>query len=611
MRAAVIGLACAAWAGTARADTPRPTLAELGLCPGKKVALDDVVPARGDFVALAESTARRATVANPAATAAMEPLVAAQKARAAASLAAPVLAGKDTSTALFVTARAALKDPSDPVVASNLGVLLAARGELAASNRALLHAGALAPGAPLVTVNRAWTLYRAGDAAGARALFEKQPELASSKLGLSLLDACAGGGGGGAPGKAQAIREALEARPSPGGEEAVAAVDPKQPFAYRDEDPELPDPPISMDIDNAPEDGKAAKLMAQATAKRIAELGPRMAVIKRIPGDQRQKDRYGALHQILSHRVRDELERFNAEVQPLMREMWDLGAARLQAWGPRMQACGGDTRCGKQVEYEMCIELKEKGEALHPRMFDAIDGGWRRMKPLLVDEWAYSIGMLKVFQNPGWIEQLQLLLEVEVVSAYHQYVMAAASWNQVATGVLRAKCRPPPPPPEPREAKVAALDADEEGLCSDEHPVVEIDTGIQFAGTSAAMELDCFKVKIELKRGELGGWMGYLAFDPMQGELTVFGGRWGGVDVPSSEAVLEARVGWFMTYRGEHGPTSTGIEGEGSAVGPGGAGWEAEFQIDAVALLGGPPGDAAAERKFFTGDLSPKFAVGE
>jgi len=607
MRAGVVALAWVMGLGAARAETPRPTLGELGLCPGTKVALDTVVPARADFVALAESVARRATVANPAATSAMEPLVAAQKARAAASLAAPILAANDTSVALFVTARAALKDPSDAVVVSNLGVLLAAKGDLAASNRVLLYADSLAPGRPLVDVNRAWTLYRAGEAAGARALFEKQAGLASSKLGLALLDACAGGGG---PEKARAIRKALAERPSVGGEEAAAASDPAQPFPYRDEDPELPDPPISMNIDNAPEDAKAARTMAEALSRWMVETGPKMAVFKRIPGDQRQKDWYGTLHQILSYRVRDELGRFNAEYLPLVQEMWDLGAKRLQSWAPRMQACGGDSLCAKQVEYEMCVELKEKGEALHPRMFDAIDGGWRRMKPLLVDDWAYSIGMLKVFQNQGWIEQLQLLLEQEVITTYHQYVFAAASWNRMATSILQAKCQPPPPPPEPREAKVVVPDADEDGMCSDEHPVVEVDTGIQFAGTKAAMEVDCFKVKIELKRGKLGGWMGYLAFDPMQGELTVFGGRWGGAEVPGSDAELEARVGWFMTYRGEHGPTSTGIEGEGTAVGPGGVGWEAEFQIDALALLGGPPGDAAAERKFFDYDISPKFAVG-
>jgi hypothetical protein len=148
-------------------------------------------------------------------------------------------------------------------------------------------------------------------------------------------------------------------------------------------------------------------------------------------------------------------------------------------------------------------------------------------------------------------------------------------------------------------------------MCSDLFPVVEVDTGIRWLGTSYTLEVDCTAVKLELKRGKGEGWMGSLKLDALKGEMTYFIGRHAGDKLPGDAGVLEARVGVFVTMHDEKGLMAAGVEGEGSAVGPDGAGWEGEFQADFVALLGGPPADGEQERKWFTKDLSPKFAVGE
>lgn len=96
-----------------------------------------------------------------------------------------------SSSAIYATALSALKKPDDPLIASNLGVVLTQACDYVSAKKAMLYADGLKPNTPLFILNEGWIHYNAGDNTNAKSLFETavalSPDLSSAKLGLGLL----------------------------------------------------------------------------------------------------------------------------------------------------------------------------------------------------------------------------------------------------------------------------------------------------------------------------------------------------------------------------------------------------------------------------------------
>jgi tetratricopeptide (TPR) repeat protein len=114
-----------------------------------------------------------------------------------ASQAGPVLFISGAAGAsVYASAVAAVANPDDLQVASNLGVALDSIPDAKAASAVLLYARKLAPQQALPALNLAWVYFNSGHAAEAKALFQNaavlDPDSSGAPAGLGMLASCKG-----------------------------------------------------------------------------------------------------------------------------------------------------------------------------------------------------------------------------------------------------------------------------------------------------------------------------------------------------------------------------------------------------------------------------------
>jgi len=590
------------------------------MCPGKPVKLPLKAPSKGEYQKLAAAAATRSgKQLGKAAVKGLDGDLArsGDPAVVGSVLTVGALSRGSSGGALYIAARTAAKLPDDALAASNLSAMLVARGEVVDAEKAILRSIALAGDKPVNLSNRGWVHYRAGDVDGARALFtaalQKNADLALAERGLAMLAACRDEVD---QAKQHWDRASKTPWPSPMNDlarEKQSKDDPGPPPSdppAPDAPPELelPPPPISQAFERTPADADAAershkdlldrRIKWQAEQLRFREKTQKLWDQGRYGGIE--VNRYQARHEPYGTEMDDTAKKFRTVYQVLQKSWTDftMSVAAQQRRQGEIAACGGDDPCVKGVRYRQCLEYKQRAETLHTNMWPVFQDHWPRAEAAIKKNWRQSWALIARFPDPEWIELHRIMLEGQVLIAYATFIDSAWVWNGQMKQVAQMTCKPPPPPAS-TEQKFAKAGQGPKGPCP--VPTLELKFA-KFAGVS--LELQCFSLKLEIAAPGVGPRpMGYLKYDVLDNELTVFGGAKIGGDVPGGE--LEGRAGLFLSFT-DDGPTGFGMEGELSASVAGGVGAEAELQLNVMAIGAGPPVEGEQAMEILKGDFAIK-----
>lgn len=560
-----------------------PTLEGMGVCPKATVKLPTKAPTPAGYSKIAGDIAAAYRKRLGASAAKLDPDIAKTTTpNATTGLVGGALASGSGAGAIYVAARAAAAHPKDPLVASNLGALLVADRKYSDAYSVLLHADALAPDQKLVTTNRAWAQYGARDPR-AKATFEsvtaKESDHASARLGLGLLAAC----GGDAKAGADHIAASAMRRKSALAQYAYAAVSPSSPSPYTGSNPlELPPLPISASWDLSAKDKRDSaalhKQLLEIHLKWTAGLQARNDKIKSLYAQGRrggiEGNLYASLHEPYSKAASAKAKEGVKQLVQMPSDLTQWTLSAFQRTAPARQACQGDSRCVKQVEFDDCMLTKQRAIEGHAKFAPLAQRGWADAKPLVEEMWLRSTGLLERYHDPEWAELHRANLEAEVALDFNMFVTPVYAWSGLVDAIHRTQCVPPPPPPSGPEpdAKIPGVKADGCGL-----PAFEVEIKV------VSFEIECLEVKVQVKSP--AGPMAYLQYDALKGQTTVFAGIGAGDTIGGSG--LEGRVGVFVEVTGST-LTGVGLEAEGTAK-LGGVGGEAKFRADALALEGGAP----------------------
>jgi tetratricopeptide (TPR) repeat protein len=180
------------------AQTAKSTSQSSTPCPPAHASLvTAAAPTRAEYVVLVKSLVETYGKKLGTHRAEFDHIFAKPGAASTASQAGPVLFISGAAGAsVYASAVAAVANPDDLQVASNLGVALDSIPDAKAASAVLLYAHKLAPQQAMPALNLAWVYFNSGHAAEAKALFQNaanlDPDLSGPSAGLGMLASCQG-----------------------------------------------------------------------------------------------------------------------------------------------------------------------------------------------------------------------------------------------------------------------------------------------------------------------------------------------------------------------------------------------------------------------------------
>jgi tetratricopeptide (TPR) repeat protein len=457
-----------------------------------------------------------------------------------ASQAGPVLFISGAAGAsVYASAVAAMANPDDLQVASNLGVALDSIPDAKAATAVLLYAHKLAPQQAMPALNLAWVYFNSGHATEAKTLFQNaallDPDLSGPPAGLGMLASCQGDtatamsmfrkslsksySGVVAAGYTQAQKQEEQQQQ----QQSSTEPPPSFPPSGSDDSSPLPDLPATTDpqatLGNVPAFQQAiiyADTETKAATARALDAGNRvLAIIRHSQIDpdgtinlprtfDKQLFEYGQIVKLtVGASMQGNIQPTEAAFQPMLAATKQM-SDQVKAEMPHLEelskeheaalAAGDQVRAAElqyqvdQITFRWCKLTKQTLEidyAQHFKVYKLFSDSSRASSR---DLYAYSQPIIDQIWVPSLNDWVQASRELYVLIPYGTSARYANSLAEVARGINNLKCVEPQPPKPPKTIKNPTL--------TKKKPDCPLNPPLSLDLVVAKLELGCEKVKI-------------------------------------------------------------------------------------------------------------------
>jgi tetratricopeptide (TPR) repeat protein len=550
MSAAASGGAGNASAAPASPDPLAAVQGQKPPCPPAHASLvTAAAPTRAEYVALVKSLVETYGGKLGTHRAEFDRIFAKPGSSSTASQAGPVLFVSGAAGAsVYASAVAAVANPDDLQVASNLGVALDSIPDPKAASEVLLYAHKLAPQQSMPALNLAWVYFNSGHAAEAKALFQSvsvlDPDLSGPSAGLGMLASCKGDTATAMIMFRKSLSKGYSGVVAAGYVKAQQAEEKQQQQQKSTEPP--PSFPPSGDADSSPlpdlgattdpqetlgnlpafqQAQTYADSEIQAATARVLDAGNRVTAIIRhsqIDPDgtinlprvfDKQLFEYGQIVKLTigaNYGLDETVQGAIGVMQPAAKQAADQimaempGYENLEKERDAARDAGNDARVA-ELQYEMdkitfrwCKLNKNTLEIDYAQHFDIYKKSSDFYRASSRDLYAYSQPIIDEIWVPSLNEWLQASRELAVLTPYSTSAHYANALAEVARGINNLKCIEPQPPKPPKTIKDPKLTKKE--------PDCPLNPPIRVGFGAFKMELGCDHVKIsggELLRVEV------------------------------------------------------------------------------------------------------------
>ena len=515
---------------SSRSSTPCP--------PAHALPVTAVAPTRAEYVALVKSLAETYGKGLGTHRAEFDRIFAEHSPSSSPAQSAGVLYMSGAASAsVYASAVAAVANPDDLQVASNLGVALDSIPDTKSASAVLLYAHKLAPQQAMPALNLAWVYFNSGHAAEAKALFQNaavlDPDLAGPSAGLGMLASCQGDTATAAIMLRKSLSKSYSGVVAVGYKQAQQAEEQKQ--------QDSTEPPPSLPPSGSDDSSPLPEL--PATADPQATLGSNPAFVQaktytdkemqaataRLQDAQARVSAIGRRAQIDPDGTIDLPRTFDKQIFEYGQiAMLTIGASSHGLKQTMQQAIGvigpTDTQTLKQISDETphVLELLKEAIAAHaagdePRVaelqsqIDQINFKWCKLTKQTLDTnyaqhfkiwkqfsdaarassrdlYAYSQPIIDQIWVPSLNELVQANRELAVLALYKEDAGYAAGLASLAKAYNDLKCIEPVPPKPPKTVKDPTLTRKE--------PDCPLKPPLNLNFVVAKMELGCDHVKI-------------------------------------------------------------------------------------------------------------------
>ncbi len=515
--------------------------------PAQALPVTAAAPTRAEYIVLVKSLVETYGGKLGTHRAEFDHIFAKPDATSSASQAGPVLFISGAAGAsVYASAVAAVANPDDLLVASNLGVALDSIPDAKAASAVLLYAHKLAPQQAMLALNLAWVYFNSGHAAEAKALFQSaavlDPDLSGAPAGLGMLASCKGDTATAMNMFRKSLSKGYSGVVAAGYKQAQETEEKQQqdstkpppsfPPSGNDDSgplPELPataDPQETLGSDPAFQQAKTyADKEIQAATARLQDAQARvMAIVRRAQIDpdgtinlprtfDKQIFEYGqivkltigapySLDQTVQQAVgvmepaaKQAVEQINAELPHFMELEKELEAARAANDAARAAQLQYEI---DQIEFRWCKLNKGTLDTVYAQHFNIYKKYSDFARPASRDLYAYSQPIIDQIWVPSLNDLVQAERELAVLILYKEDAGYAAALAETARGYKTLKCIEPVPPKPPKTVKDPTLTKKE--------PDCPLNLPVRLGLGAMKIELGCDKVKIsggELVRFEV------------------------------------------------------------------------------------------------------------
>ena len=550
--------AAPAAASSSQSSTPCP--------PAHALPVTATAPTRAEYVALVKSLAETYGKGLGTHRAEFDHIFAGHGPSSSPAQSAGVLYMSGAAGAsVYAGAVAAVANPDDLQVASNLGVALDSIPDAKSASAVLLYAHKLAPQQAMPALNLAWVYFNSGHATEAKALFQNAavlaPDLSGPSAGLGMLASCQGDTATAMIMLRKSLSKSYSGVVAVGYKQAQQAEEQKQqdstdpppsfPPSGSDDSSPLPELPATDDpqatLSSVPAFQQAitySDKATQAATARVLDAGNRvMAILRRAQIDpdgtinlprtfDKQLFEYGEIVKLTTGRpygLDQTVQQAGAAIDTVNKPISEQikgDLPHVEELGNELsaaQAANNAARAAElqyeidQISFRWCKlskQMLDNEYVQHYKIYKKSSDFYRSSSR---DLYAYSQPIIDQIWVPSLHDWVQGNRELAVVIPYGTSAHYANSLADIARGMNALKCVEPQPPPPPKTIKDPTLTKKE--------PDCPLKPPLYLNLVAVKMELGCDHVKIS------GGEILRVEVERKFGESTTF---WVGVGVTGS-----------------------------------------------------------------------------
>jgi len=521
--------AAPAAASSSQSSTPCP--------PAHALPVTATAPTRAEYVALVKSLAETYGKGLGTHRAEFDHIFAGHSPSSSPAQSAGVLYMSGAAGAsVYAGAVAAVANPDDLQVASNLGVALDSIPDAKSASAVLLYAHKLAPQQAMPALNLAWVYFNSGHATEAKALFQNAavltPDLAGPSAGLGMMASCQGDTATAMIMFRKSLSKSYSGVVAVGYKQAQQAEEQKQqdstepppsfPPSGSDDSSPLPEMPATDDpqatLSNVAAFQQAmtySDKATQAATARVLDAGNRMlAIIRHAQIDpdgtinlprtfDKQLFEYGEIVKLTTGRPygldqtvqqagaaidtvnKPISEQIKGEIPHIMELANEMNAAIAAQNSAREAEIQYEEDQISFRECKLSKQMLDNEYVQHYKIYKKSSDFYRSSSR---DLYAYSQPIIDQIWVPSLNEWVQASRELAVVIPYGTSARYANSLADIARGMNALKCVEPQPPPPPKTIKDPTLTKKE--------PDCPLKPPLNLNFVVAKMELGCDHVKI-------------------------------------------------------------------------------------------------------------------